>query len=79
MLARLLLLILISMAASCGSCTMARPPQRLIASSPDVPSLSSPLSTTPITRVEQQTAAERNRGSIAGDGRFSRGPRRTCR
>jgi hypothetical protein len=44
----------------------ASPPQRLIAWSPAVPSSSIPDSTTPITRDEQLTAAERNSGSIAG-------------
>jgi hypothetical protein len=38
----------------------------LIAWRPDVPSSSMPESTTPTTRVEQLTAAERNSGSTAG-------------
>jgi hypothetical protein len=53
-------------AASLGSCTTAIPPQCRIAHSPELPSPSVPVNTTPIARGPQHTAAERSIGSIAG-------------
>ena len=61
--------------ASSGFCTTVTPPHAPIACSPEVPSSSSPLSKTPITRLSYATAALRNSTSMAGRHRFSRGPR----
>jgi hypothetical protein len=57
-----------------GACTTATRPHRRMASRPAAPSSSMPLRITPMTRLRQWTAAERNSTSMAGRLRFSRGP-----